>query len=73
MHLEKTDKDSEAGHSVNRVNDATTMMTDESVMAQLIGVGILEFGVILHRFVNPFSHHGSPMGAELNDRYDAAS
>lgn len=50
MHLEKPDKSSEAGHSVTRVDDAThiTTMTDESAMAQLIGVGILEFGVILH-------------------------
>lgn len=57
LHLEKTDKDSAAGHPVNRVNDAThtTTVTDESAMAQLIGVGILEFGVILHRFVKPFT------------------
>ncbi|KAF8262618.1 ZIP-like iron-zinc transporter [Lactarius quietus] len=48
----KTDKDpqSEAGHSVNRVDDVghITTMTDDNAMAQLIGVGILEFGVILH-------------------------
>lgn len=57
MRLEKTDKDSETGHSVNRAEDAAhvKIMTDESAMAQLIGVGILEFGVILHRSVKKIS------------------
>ena len=67
MHLEKREKDSETGHSVNRVGDGghvmTVTMTDESAMAQLIGVGILEFGVILHRFVK-LSLHASPTGDE---------
>jgi len=51
MHLEKPDKgSSETGQSVNRVDGGghITTVTDESAMAQLIGVGILEFGVILH-------------------------
>jgi zinc transporter 1/2/3 len=71
MHLEKPDKSSEAGHSVTRVDDAThiTTMTDESAMAQLIGVGILEFGVILHRFVKPFPLYGQ----NINDPYATAS
>ena len=62
MRLEKTDKDSETGHSVNRAEDAAhvKIMTDESAMAQLIGVGILEFGVILHRSVKNISYCGSP-------------
>ena len=65
MRLEKTDKDSETGHSVNRAEHAAhvKIMTDESAMAQLIGVGILEFGVILHRLVKLFSYCGSPNGS----------
>ena len=66
MHLEKTGKDSETGHSVNRVGDTAhvKIMTDEGAMGQLIGVAILEFGVILHRLVKPVSYYGSPTGAE---------
>lgn len=63
LHLEKHDKESGTGQSVNRVDDGhITTVTDESAMAQLIGVGILEFGVILHRFA---SLDGSPMGSKL--------
>jgi hypothetical protein len=71
MHLEKAEKDSETGHSVNRVDDAGKFktMTDESAMAQLIGVGILEFGVILHRFVKPFPLYGR----QMNDLYVTVS
>ena len=74
MRLEKTDKDSETGHSVNRAEDAAhvKIMTDESAMAQLIGVGILEFGVILHRLVKLFFLLRFSEW-ELNDRYHAAS
>ena len=68
MHLKKTEKSSETGHSANNVDDGghvtTVTMTDESAMAQLIGVGILEFGVILHRFVKPFSLYCLPAGDE---------
>ncbi|KAH9056715.1 ZIP-like iron-zinc transporter [Lactarius vividus] len=44
------EKDSETNRTVKRVDDGghVTAVTDESVMAQLIGVAILEFGVILH-------------------------
>ncbi|KAH9172991.1 ZIP-like iron-zinc transporter [Lactarius sanguifluus] len=47
MHLEK---DPEPSRTVKRVDDGghVTTVTDENVMAQLIGVAILEFGVILH-------------------------
>ncbi|KAH9028558.1 ZIP-like iron-zinc transporter [Lactarius hengduanensis] len=47
IHLEK---DPEASRTVKRVDDGehVTTVTDENVMAQLIGVAILEFGVILH-------------------------
>jgi hypothetical protein len=71
MHLEKAEKDSETGHSANRVDDAGNFktMTDESAMAQLIGVGILEFGVILHRFVRSFPLYGR----QMNDLHVSAS
>jgi len=66
IRLEKIEKDSEAHRTVNRVDDGGHVATvsDESVMAQLIGVAILEFGVILHRFVKPSSIYGSPREVE---------
>ena len=45
MHDEKN---LEAGHTVD---DVKGYVSDENAMAQIIGVAILEFGVILHRHV----------------------
>jgi hypothetical protein len=54
--LEKSAKDFNAVH----VTEDESFQTDQDAMAQLIGVGILEFGVILHRHVlyspPPFTH-----------------
>jgi zinc transporter 1/2/3 len=37
-----------------------TFQTDENAMAQLIGVAILEFGVILHRHISSIAYHHHP-------------
>jgi hypothetical protein len=49
----KTDKDFEAAHSASSSdqNKEGSFMSDEDSMAQLVGVAILEFGVVLHRHV----------------------
>ncbi|KAF8493243.1 hypothetical protein F5888DRAFT_1927142 [Russula emetica] len=46
-------KDSTASHSHSPMGDSKQALhlTDENAMAQLIGVAILEFGVVLHRHV----------------------
>jgi hypothetical protein len=51
--LEKVAKDSPASHAHSDVSDSkqASPLSDENAMAQLIGVAILEFGVILHRHV----------------------
>ncbi len=50
IHLEKTaEKDSDEEAKPAGTGHPTTI-TDENVMAQLIGVAVLEFGVILHRY-----------------------
>jgi|SRR6267142_1901033 len=38
----------------------STFQTDETAMAQLIGVAILEFGVILHRHISSITYHHYP-------------
>ena len=50
---EKAAKDSPASHAHSPVGDSKQelLLSDENAMAQLIGVAILEFGVILHRYV----------------------
>jgi hypothetical protein len=61
--LEKTGKDSDAGHAHSQLGDSkqALFLTDENAMAQLIGVAILEFGVILHRHVLGFlCYHACP-------------
>ena len=51
--LEKVTKISEVGHVHHHVDirEGKSFQTDEDAMAQLIGVAILEFGVVLHRHV----------------------
>jgi len=53
---EKIGKDSEANHVHNHLGDSKQLLllSDENAMAQLIGVAILEFGVVLHRHVAVF-------------------
>ena len=49
---EKVTKDSPDIHAHNPMGDSKQeFLSDENAMAQLIGVAILEFGVILHRHV----------------------
>jgi hypothetical protein len=50
---EKVAKDSPASHAHSHmdVSKQELLLSDENAMAQLIGVGILEFGVVLHRHV----------------------
>jgi zinc transporter 1/2/3 len=54
--LEKIGKHSDPGHAHSHSGDSkqVLLMMDENAMAQLVGVGILEFGVILHRHVSLF-------------------
>jgi len=56
---EKIEKDLHVGHTHNHVDDTKgkSFQTDADAMAQLIGVAILEFGVILHRHVSSIVHH----------------
>jgi len=56
---EKVAKDSPTSHAHSPMGDSKQelLLSDENAMAQLIGVAILEFGVILHRHVLCF--HGS--------------
>lgn len=51
--LEKVTKISDVGHAHHDVNTRKeiSFQNDVDAMAQLIGVGILEFGVVLHRHV----------------------
>ncbi|KAF8493246.1 ZIP-like iron-zinc transporter [Russula emetica] len=50
IDLEKVAKDSPASHVHIHMDDSKQelLLTDENAMAQLIGVAILEFGVVLH-------------------------
>jgi hypothetical protein len=50
---EKEAKDPRASHVHSPMDDSkqALVLTDENAMAQLIGVAILEFGVVLHRHV----------------------
>jgi hypothetical protein len=50
---EKVAKGSPASHAHSAMGDSkqASPLSDENAMAQLIGVAILEFGVILHRHV----------------------
>ncbi|KAI9507638.1 ZIP-like iron-zinc transporter [Russula earlei] len=45
---EKTEKDHEVVHTHGRLDKQGSFVSDEDALAQLIGVAILEFGVILH-------------------------
>jgi len=56
LNPEKVGKDPEAGHANSHSGDSkqALLLTDENAMAQMIGVAILEFGVILHRHVPVF-------------------
>jgi hypothetical protein len=47
--VEKEQKDSKVGHG--EVGEDILYVTDENALAQIIGVAILEFGVVLHRYV----------------------
>ena len=50
---EKAAKDPSASHAHSHMGDSkqALLLMDENAMAQLIGVAILEFGVVLHRHV----------------------
>jgi hypothetical protein len=55
---EKAAKDSPASHAHSPMSDSKqALLSDENSLAQLIGVAILEFGVILHRHVLPPGPH----------------
>jgi hypothetical protein len=53
MNPEKSQRDIEASHTVGHVKGSEngSYLSDEDAMAQIIGVAILEFGVVLHRHV----------------------
>ena len=59
----ENDFDFEAGRTISHVDGSKqeSLESDENTMAQLMGVGVLEFGIVLHRHV--FLRHLSALSA----------